>query len=152
MVPLSAPAVQALRDTPRMLGNPDVIASSVAPGRPLVNINQPWQRIRKRAELDDVRLHDLRRTVSSWLATTGSSLPLISKVLNHSNASTTEICARLALSHLCGDSTDREFVSLICPRQCGVVGGTPSRPCRRHGSDISPPPDSENRRGYDAAD
>jgi site-specific recombinase XerD len=45
---------------------------------------------------EDVRLHDLRRTVGSWLATSGASLPLIGKVLNHSNASTTQIYAQLA--------------------------------------------------------
>ena len=96
VVPLSAPAVKILRNTPRMVGNPHVIASPVEPGRPLVNINKPWGRIRKRAELEDVRLHDLRRTVGSWMATSGASLPLIGKVLNHSNASTTQIYARLS--------------------------------------------------------
>ncbi|CAN5283504.1 site-specific integrase [soil metagenome] len=96
VVPLSAPAIAVLRDTPRMVGNPHIIASPVEPGRPLVNINKPWERIRKRAELEDVRLHDLRRTVGSWMATNGASLPLIGKVLNHSNASTTQIYARLA--------------------------------------------------------
>ena len=43
----------------------------------------------------DVRFHDLRRTVGSWLATSSSSLPLIGKVLNHADASTTQIYARL---------------------------------------------------------
>ncbi len=43
----------------------------------------------------DLRLHDLRRTVGSWLATSGASLPLIGKVLDHSNPSTTAIYARL---------------------------------------------------------
>ena len=95
-LPLSAPAIEVLRKTPRMVGNPYVIASPVQPGRPLVNINKPWERIRKRADLEDVRLHDLRRTVGSWMATSGASLPLIGKVLNHSNASTTQIYARLA--------------------------------------------------------
>lgn len=96
VVPLSAPAVEVLRKTPRMVGNPHVIASPVEPGRPLVNINKPWERIRKRADLEDVRLHDLRRTAGSWMATSGASLPLIGKVLNHSNPSTTQIYARLA--------------------------------------------------------
>jgi len=45
---------------------------------------------------DAIRLHDLRRTVGSWLAMSGASLPLIGKVLNHSNASTTQVYARLA--------------------------------------------------------
>ena len=96
VVPLSPEAVEVLRNTPRMVANPHVIASPVEPGRPLVNINKPWERIRKRAELEDVRLHDLRRTVGSWMATSGESLPLIGKVLNHSNASTTQVYARLA--------------------------------------------------------
>jgi integrase len=42
----------------------------------------------------DVRLHDLRRTVGSWLAQAGNSLHLIGRVLNHSNQSTTAIYAR----------------------------------------------------------
>jgi site-specific recombinase XerD len=43
-----------------------------------------------------VRLHDLRRTVGSWLAQAGNSLHLIGRVLNHSNASTTQVYARFA--------------------------------------------------------
>lgn len=46
--------------------------------------------------LQDVRLHDLRRTVGSWMAQSGNSLHLIGKVLNHSNQSTTAIYARFA--------------------------------------------------------
>lgn len=44
--------------------------------------------------IDDVRLHDLRRTVGSWLAQSGNSLHLIGKVLNHSDTKTTAIYAR----------------------------------------------------------
>lgn len=43
-----------------------------------------------------IHLHDLRRTVGSWLATDGASLPLIGRVLNHSNPSVTAIYAKLA--------------------------------------------------------
>ena len=50
--------------------------------------------MRQAAKLDDVKLHDLRRTVGSWLAQDGNSLPLIGKVLDHSNTSTTQIYAR----------------------------------------------------------
>jgi len=42
----------------------------------------------------DVRLHDLRRTVGSWMAQAGNSLHLIGRGLNHSNPSTTAIYAR----------------------------------------------------------
>ena len=47
--------------------------------------------------MQDVRFHDLRRTVGSWLAGSGESLPLIGKVLNHRDVSTTAIYARLSL-------------------------------------------------------
>lgn len=44
----------------------------------------------------DVRLHDLRRTVGSWLVNAGATLPQIGAVLNHADPSTTAIYARLA--------------------------------------------------------
>lgn len=95
VVPLSEPAEAVLRELPRQVGNAFVFAGAKE-GRPLVNVAKPWKRIRERAGLEDVRLHDLRRTVGSWLASSGASLPLIGKVLNHSNASTTQVYARLA--------------------------------------------------------
>ena len=63
----------------------------------LVNISKAWRRIRERAGLQDVRIHDLRRTVGSMLKAAGEDLTLISKVLNHSQLSTTAIYARLNL-------------------------------------------------------
>jgi len=92
-LPLSAPAIDVLNQIPRIEGNPYVIVGK-NPGCHLVNIDKPWQRIRKAAGLEDVRLHDLRRTVGSWLAQSGNSLHLIGKVLNHSNQSTTAIYSR----------------------------------------------------------
>ena len=47
--------------------------------------------------MDDIRFHDLRRTLGSWLAVGGANLPLIGKVLNHTQPSTTAIYARLHL-------------------------------------------------------
>jgi integrase len=57
--------------------------------------SKAWQRIRKRAGVMDARIHDLRRTLGSWLAVQGYSLPLIGRALNHSNLSTTQIYAQL---------------------------------------------------------
>ena len=65
-------------------------------GKPLVNISKPWRRICAKAEIENIRLHDLRRTVGSWLAQSGNSLHLIGKILNHSNQSTTAVYARFA--------------------------------------------------------
>jgi len=92
-LPISTPAALLLERIPRQAGNPFVLCGG-RQGHHLVNITKPWMRIRKKAGLLDVRLHDLRRTVGSWMAQSGSSLPLIGHVLNHSNTSTTAVYAR----------------------------------------------------------
>lgn len=93
-VPLSKPAIEVLNRLPRLEGN-EYILPGHKKGQPLVNISKPWLRIRKNAQLEDVRLHDIRRTVGSWLVQKGNSLSLIGKVLNHRDIKTTQIYARL---------------------------------------------------------
>lgn len=61
-------------------------------------MKRAWQRIRSKAGVMDVRFHDLRRTMGSWLASSGESLQLIEKVLNHSSVSTTVIYVRLDIN------------------------------------------------------
>lgn len=93
-VPISSAAKEIIEALPKKEGNPYLF-----PGRrgvtPLLHINKSWAEIRKAAKLNDVRLHDLRRTVGSWLATQGHSLLLIGKVLNHADPQTTAIYAHL---------------------------------------------------------
>jgi integrase len=94
LLPLPRPVMSILQALPHQHDNPYVF-----PGRRgkehLVNIAKAWIRIRARAGLVDVRIHDLRRTLGSWLAVNGANLPLIGKALNHSQVSTTAIYARL---------------------------------------------------------
>lgn len=92
--PLSTRAMEVLAQLPRFAGNPYLIPGH-KPGQHLVNISKPWNRVRHRAKLQDVRLHDLRRSVGSWLAMSGHSLVEIGKVLGHSSPRTTQIYARL---------------------------------------------------------
>ena len=47
----------------------------------LMEPSKAWQRIRDRAGLPDVRIHDLRRTHGSWLAQKGASVSQIQKAL-----------------------------------------------------------------------
>ena len=94
-VPLSPPAVAILQTVPRQELNPYIFAGARV-AQHLVNINKPWNRVRERAGVPDVRLHDLRRTVGSWLAQAGNDLHLIGKVLNHSNIATTQVYARFS--------------------------------------------------------
>jgi len=91
-IPLSEPAMKIMRELPRIEDNPYILAGRKS-GAPIVNLDKPWFRIRQAADLEDVRLHDLRRTVGSSLAQQGSSLHLIGRVLNHSNPRTTQVYA-----------------------------------------------------------
>ncbi len=58
-------------------------------------VERIWGRIRRRAQLPDVRIHDLRRTCASWLAIRGANLAVIQNVLGHTNLTHTAIYARL---------------------------------------------------------
>jgi integrase len=79
----------------------DSIGEWVFPGRGKSgHLEEPktaWKRILKRAKLSDLRLHDLRRTLGSWQAATGASLPIIGKSLGHKSLTATQIYARLDL-------------------------------------------------------
>jgi len=99
-VPLSAPALQILRELPRFDGNPYVFPSPRVDGQPITNINQVWRRVRKRAGLEDVWIHDFRRTAASWLAQAGYSELIIKKLLNHTVKGPTGIYARMKTEDL----------------------------------------------------
>jgi integrase len=90
-----APALAVLADLPRVEGNPFVIVGNVAGAR-LVNLEKPWRAIRKAAGLNDVRLYDLRHAFASVAASSGMGLPIIGKMLGHTQAATTHRYAHLA--------------------------------------------------------
>jgi integrase len=92
---LPPPARAVLADLPRLDGNPYVIAGAKE-GAALVNLEKPWRAIRKAAGLDDVRLHDLRHAFASVAASSGMGLPIIGKMLGHTQAATTARYAHLA--------------------------------------------------------
>ena len=56
-----------------------------------------WASILTRADVADLRIHDLRRTLGSWQAKTGASLAIIGKTLGHRSQQSTAIYARLDL-------------------------------------------------------
>jgi integrase len=92
---LPAPALAVLDSLQRHEGNPHVIVGHIR-GAHLVNIEKPWRAIRKTAGLDSVRLHDLRHAFASVAASTGMGLPIIGKMLGHTQAATTHRYAHLA--------------------------------------------------------
>ncbi|WP_422040140.1 tyrosine-type recombinase/integrase [Roseibium sp.] len=92
---LNSLASEVLTTLPRIDGNPFVIVGK-KPGEHLVNLRKPWYRIRKQADIEDVRIHDLRHSFASFAVAEGLSLPVIGKLLGHKKASTTERYAHLA--------------------------------------------------------
>jgi integrase len=94
-VHLPPPALAVLAELPRIEGNPHVIVGAVA-GAALVNLEKPWRAIRKTAGLEDLRLHDLRHAFASVAAASGMGLPIIGKMLGHTQAATTNRYAHLA--------------------------------------------------------
>ena len=91
---LSGPALAIMQATPAIEGNPYLLPGAKK-GHHLVNIDLHWYRIRKVAGIEDVRLHDLRRTVGSWMTQDGVDLNKIKDALRHSDISTTLVYARL---------------------------------------------------------
>jgi integrase len=73
----------------------------VFPGRGrlghVMEYQKPWRAIVAAAGLKDLRPHDLRRTLGSWQAAAGVSLPIIGKSLGHARTESTQIYARLTL-------------------------------------------------------
>ena len=94
-VPLAPSAVRLLESLPREEDNPWVIAGK-KPGSHLTDLQHPWRRIRARAELDDVRIHDLRHSFASRALALGEGLPMIGKLLGHTQVQTTARYAHLA--------------------------------------------------------
>ena len=95
LVPLGAPALEVLANLERLDGNPYVLPGQKC-GAHYVALEKRWRALRKRAGLEDVRLHDLRHSFASMAAAMGESLYLIGSLLGHSNPSTTSRYAHLS--------------------------------------------------------
>jgi integrase len=102
-VPLSAPVRQLLSDIrdeqegkhpKRPLGE-FVFPSSSSDVGHVVELKRPWRTLCKAAKISGLRLHDLRHSFASHLASGGASLPLIGALLGHSNPQTTARYAHL---------------------------------------------------------
>jgi integrase len=95
-VPLSAAAREVLEDRAKVNGKRGFVFPGPGNAGHLVEPKTGWKRILKRAGLEDLRLHDLRRSLASFQIDAGVSLAVIGKGLGHQSQATTAIYGRLA--------------------------------------------------------
>lgn len=93
-IPLGPAAVELLAAAPRLVGSPYVIPGRRQEGR-FVGIQRPWARIRERAGLGDVRLHDIRHSFASVGVAANLGLPVLGAILGHRHPATTARYAHL---------------------------------------------------------
>lgn len=105
-VPLSAYAVRLLNGLTKLEGNPYVFVGH-RHGTHLQSVNKAWERIRKRAGLEHVRIHDLRRSFGSWLGDAGFTSKQIGSVLGHKSDITSRVYMAL------GDKSKRAAVDAM---------------------------------------
>ena len=94
-VPLGSGARAILDRQPRT-DSPFVFPSPRDPARPRGPGLSLWYRVRKEAGIEDVRLHDLRHTMASHAVMNGVPVPVVSRLLGHSNVQMTLRYAHLA--------------------------------------------------------
>jgi len=93
-VHLSTPALAILRRR-KEASDGEYVLPGRRTGQHLKDPTKNWRRILKAAGIEGVRIHDLRRTLGSYMAIQGSSLNIIGAALGHSRPETTKIYARL---------------------------------------------------------
>jgi integrase len=110
-VPLSAPAIQLLASMKEKAdGKANLFPGDVAE-QPLSEIKWAWAKLCKQAKIENVRIHDLRHTYASHLVSSGMSLPIVGRLLGHTQPQTTARYAHLADDPL-RQATNR-FASIV---------------------------------------
>lgn len=98
-IPLSQAASRILESIERVDENPYVFVG-MKENQHITDLQRPWRRIRSRAGLSDIRIHDLRHTFASMGISVGGSLPIIGGLLGHRTPQATAVYAHLAADPL----------------------------------------------------
>jgi integrase len=87
LVVIGKAVVEKFKSIPKVKDNPYVIIGKIE-GQHLTDMQRPWRRLRRRAGLDDLRIHDLRHSFASDALQLGEDLPMIGKLLGHTQVQT----------------------------------------------------------------
>ena len=95
-VPLTDAAIDVLQSRAETSGAQGWVFPGPGKTGHLVEPKKGWKRLLQRAGIDDLRIHDLRRSLASFQIDAGVSLAVIGKGLGHHSQQTTAVYARLA--------------------------------------------------------
>ncbi len=89
--PIGAVALELFAGINRVAGSPWVFPRPADPTRHVTVevVENAWQRLRHRADLADVHLHDLRHTVGTYAAQTGANAFAVRNLLRHASVAMT---------------------------------------------------------------
>ena len=119
VVPLAAAALELISDLPR--SSEYVLPATRGDGH-YTGLQKDWERLRVRAGLSGLRVHDLRHTFASFAVADGNTLFMVGRVLGHKQARTTEIYAHLA------DDPLRVVADRTAARIAAAMKGAEERP------------------------
>lgn len=105
VIPLTNAAIEILQERKRGSQSPFVFPGKGKTGH-LMDPKKSWKRILKQADIVDLRLHDLRRTLGSWMGTVGATTAIIGKTLAHKSVEATKVYERIDIDPV------REFITL----------------------------------------
>lgn len=94
-VPLIPQAINILHKLQENAVSQWVFSNASNPSKHLIEPKRYWKKLLNRAGIENLRIHDIRRTLGSYEAMAGVNLPLISKTLGHRSFQATQIYARM---------------------------------------------------------
>jgi integrase len=94
VIPLVQPAMKVLESRRERIASEWIFPSSDAECGHVTEFRKPWGELLARAKITNLRLHDVRRTLGSWMSKAGAALPIIKAALGHADIATTAIYTR----------------------------------------------------------
>jgi len=117
-IPLTVIAMDVLKA--RSNNSPIWVFPSTSASGHMVDPKKAWKALLVAAGLEDLRIHDLRRSLGSWAAIQGASLAIIGAALGHKSTDTTRIYARLTVDPV-RDAMEKATSAMVAAG--GLIGG-----------------------------